>query len=288
MSGTSNKSHQGAVSTRKFYDDRGWARNDEGKFIDQDLFSFKEDGPLRQAGARLATDRVRKVIQSIGVPVRLLECGCGGTPVVALADLCKHFTAVDFSSRGLNEAANALAATGVKFDTQVADICKLQFDSDSFDAVYSAHVLYHIPSAAAQAAALAEMIRVVRPGGAIILTIANPRPFASPLRLLKRLIADTPGISTVARRLHPAPPLPYNPMSISWMRQQFRGLANVDVITGGIVSTWFNQNISERSILGSIAWKSIVGLEREMPHLSAYLGNYVTVIARKNLAGAGE
>jgi hypothetical protein len=25
-----------------------------------------------------------------------------------------------------------------------------------------------------------------------------------------------------------------------------------------------------------------------MPHLSAYLGNYVTVIARKNLAGAGE
>ena len=72
------------------------------------------------------------------------------------------------------------------------------------------------------------------------------------------------------------------------MRQQFRGLANVDVITGGIVSTWFNQNISERSILGSIAWKSIVGLEREMPHLSAYLGNYVTVIARKNLAGAGE
>jgi SAM-dependent methyltransferase len=248
-----------------------------------DLFGVWEDGPIRNAGHRARTARIREAIKAGHGAIRLLECGCGGSPAIELADLCKHFTAVDFSWRGVDEARKALAATGLAFDIQRADICGVPFVSDSFDAVYSAHVLYHIPSAAAQSAAIAEMIRVVRPGGVIILVVANPRPLASPLRLVKRLIADTPGVSTVAARLRPAPPLPYKPMTISWMRRQFQGRATVDVIGYAIASTWFNHHISERSFFGSRIWKMLIRLEKGMPHLSAHLGNYVTVIARKNV-----
>lgn len=282
MTDTSKGKSTGSVETREFYDSRGWVRKEDGKLVDTDLFGVKEDGPIRSAGHKARTARIREAIRAGSDAVRLLECGCGGTPAVELADLCEHFTAVDFSSRGLEEADKALVKTGVAFDVQRADICDLPFAAASFDAVYSAHVLYHIPSATAQAAAIGEMIRVVRPGGVIVLVVANPRPLASPARLLRRLIADIPGISMVGTRLRPSPPLPYKPMTISWMRRQFRGQAAVDVISYTIASTWINHHISEQSFLGSRFWKLLIRLEDRMPHLSAHLGNYVTVIARKN------
>src|SRR6185437_10902632 len=154
----------GTAETQEFYDARGWKRVG-GKLVDTDLFGVKEDGPLRQQGHGLRTERIRDAIRSAGAGVRFLECGCGGNPAIFLADLCSHYTAVDFSAVGIEEARQTLARTGVAFEAQVADICKLPFGDNSFDAIYSAHVLYHIPSKPSQAAAIAEMIRVVRPGG---------------------------------------------------------------------------------------------------------------------------
>src|SRR5688572_9034362 len=92
----------GAAETRQFYDQRGWARQGE-KLVDTDLFGVKEDGPIRQAGHRVRTERIREEVRSSRGEggARLLECGCGGNPATFLADLCAHFTAVDFSSRGL-------------------------------------------------------------------------------------------------------------------------------------------------------------------------------------------
>jgi len=271
----------GEAATQEFYDAQGWKRV-EGKLVDTDLFGVKEDGPIRREGHRLRSERIREAIRSAGAAVRFLECGCGGNPATDLADLCSHYTAVDFSALGIEEARKALARTGVPFEAQVADICKLPFGDNSFDAVYSAHVLYHIPSKVSQAAAIAEMIRVARPGGVIVLVLANPHPLTSPLRLMKRVIADTPGVSAVANRLRPPPPLPYKPMTISWTARQFRGKGSVDVIGYAIASTWMNQRISERTLVGSRLWKLMIGLEKGMPHLSARLGNYITVIARKH------
>ena len=283
-----NRQAGGAVETKEFYEKRGWVR-EGGKLVDTDLFGVTEDGPLRQAGHRVRLGRIREAIASAkpasGDGVKLLECGCGGNPAKFLVDLCSHFTAVDFSARGLEEAGKILAETGVTFETQAVDICKLPFADSSFDAVFSAHVLYHIPSAPSQAAAIAEMIRVVRPGGVIVLVLANPRPLAFPLRFAKRLIADTPGVSKVARKLRPPPPLPYQPMGISWTRRQFAGKAGVDVISYAIASVWFNRHISERSFLGSRIWKRVIRLEEQKPHLSARLGNFFTVIARKASPG---
>jgi ubiquinone/menaquinone biosynthesis C-methylase UbiE len=281
VTGESNQLVGGAVETKEFYDARGWKR-EGGKLVDTDLFGVKEDGPIRQEGHRLRSERIRDAIKSVGSGVRFLECGCGGTPATYLADLCSHFTAVDFSARGLEEAGKALSATGVAFETQVADICKLPIADNAYDAVYSAHALYHIPDASAQASAIKEMIRVTRPGGVIVLVLANPRPLVSPLRLVKRLIADTPGISTIASKLRPPPPLPYKPMTIAWTVKQFRGKASVSATSYAIASTWMNQKISERTAVGSRVWKTMVKLEEGMPRLSARLGNYVTFIARKN------
>ncbi len=51
---------------------------------------------------------------------------------------------------------------------QIADLTKLHFDSDSFDIVICSHVLEHVPD---DAAAFAEIRRVLKPGGkALLLT----------------------------------------------------------------------------------------------------------------------
>jgi SAM-dependent methyltransferase len=171
-----------------------------------------------------------------------------------------------------------LTRAGVPFELRQADICELPFASDSFDAVYSGHVLYHIPQPAAQQAALGEMLRVVRPNGVVLLVVANPRPLLFPLRLAKRLIADTPVVSNIARAIRPAPVLPYKPMSIGWMKRQFRGRARVEVISYGIPSVWCNQHVSEKTPIGQALWRTMIGLEKRFPHLSAHLGNFVAII----------
>ena len=55
----------------------------------------------------------------------------------------------------------------------VGDGARLPFGDDVFDVVVSFSVIDHIPSAEARAAAVAEMCRVLRPGGHLVLTLPN-------------------------------------------------------------------------------------------------------------------
>jgi ubiquinone/menaquinone biosynthesis C-methylase UbiE len=272
----------GAPEAKAFYDREGWTRPTEGtRLVDTDLFGVREDGPIRIAGHKTRIDRIREAFASVGRGLSLIECGCGGNPAMFLTDLCARYTGVDFSSTGLDEARCQLSQTGVAFDVKEADICKLPFASDSFDASFSAHVLYHIPDPAAQAAAISEMLRVTRPGGMMILVVANPRPLLFPIRTIKRLIADSP-VKKFADKLRKKAPLPYKPMPMGWMRKQAeKGNADVEIISYAMASTWFNHRVSEKSALGGFLWRRLIGLEAKRPHLAARLGNYITLSARK-------
>jgi ubiquinone/menaquinone biosynthesis C-methylase UbiE len=120
----------------------------------------------------------------------------------------------------LCEAAAALERANVTFDTVEADITNLPFEDDTFDVVYSAHAIYHIDTVDSQAAALSEAMRLVRPGGRAIFVPANPFPLLFPYRLIRRVLAMTPGVNTVLNRLRAKPPLPYLPMPLGWMKGQ--------------------------------------------------------------------
>src|SRR6185295_5119274 len=100
-----------------------------------------------------------------GTGLNLIEAGCGGNPSMDLLDLCSHYTGVDISTTGLQVAEERLRDAGVPFALQGADVCDLPFEDESFDAAYSAHVIYHIADPAAQRAAFREIARVVRSAG---------------------------------------------------------------------------------------------------------------------------
>jgi ubiquinone/menaquinone biosynthesis C-methylase UbiE len=90
---------------------------------------------------------------------RILEVGCGrGYLTQRVQRIAPATTGID-----LNPEAIANAVTG---GVQVMDAQRLEFADRTFDRIYSFHAIEHIPDLAG---AFAEMDRVLKPGGRILL-----------------------------------------------------------------------------------------------------------------------
>lgn len=270
----------GTAGTRDYYQERGWAEED-GEIVEATLFGSKEDGPLRRGAFEASMARVRGALSSAGTPLRLLELGCGGHPETRILDLCAHYTGIDFSMPGLRVAAGTLAEHDVGASLVAGDICSLPMVAGELDAVYSAHVLYHVAEEASQRAAFEEVVRVLRPGGVAVLIVANPRPLLFPGRAVKRLIADTPVLADVANRFRPPPPIPFKPLTIGTMRGFLEPHGEVDVVTAGIPTVGFNQRVTEYGGVGRRLWRAIHWLETDHPEAATRLGNYVQITFTK-------
>ena len=84
---------------------------------------------------------------------------------------------VDVSPAVVGQARAAFGPTPL--GASVADVRRLPFGDDSFDAIYSMGTIEHF---AESEAALVEMIRVLRPGGRIVLGVPNRYdPFGRPI-----------------------------------------------------------------------------------------------------------
>jgi SAM-dependent methyltransferase len=88
-------------------------------------------------------------------PTRVLDVGCGDGRLPSLF-AAPEVVAVDTSA----DAVERAAARGL--DAQLADATALPFGDGSFDVVTCNHMLYHLPD---PDQALAEFVRVLRPGG---------------------------------------------------------------------------------------------------------------------------
>lgn len=269
--------HKGSPATKDFYDRVGWRRRD-GVLVDTLLFG-STGGPIRDA---LEFQRNERLVQAVGAGSRMAELGCGGSPAVSLARQCASYTAVDFSSVGLREAAAALVDANVSFETIEADITRLPFEDGAFDVVYSAHAIYHIDSVAGQVAAFQEAMRIVRPGGRAIFVMANPFPILFPLRLIRRVLAMTPGLNAALNRFREKPVLPYLPLSMGWMRRQLRKWGDVRITGHAAPSHQFDRRVSETATFGRLAWRLIHWLETDHADAAAQLGCYVVILVDKS------
>lgn len=98
----------------------------------------------------------------VGRSGSLLDIGCGaGATLYAMDHLPRDVVGVDFSAPSLELAAQALpSATFLE-----AEAAALPFPDDRFDAALSCGVALYFPDLTYARAALAEMVRVLRPGG---------------------------------------------------------------------------------------------------------------------------
>lgn len=101
---------------------------------------------------------------------RLLEVGVGtGLLALPLVERGFRVVGVDLSAPMILRTREK-AGAGAPLGLAVADATRLPFRSGSFDAAFMRHVLHLVPS---WESALAEVVRVVRPGGRFLVSITD-------------------------------------------------------------------------------------------------------------------
>lgn len=110
-------------------------------------------GPLLPQGARIA------------------DLGCGtGSLSVLLAELGHRVVGVDFAPRMVAAATSKAAAAGVEATFLVGDAAAPGLAEGEFDVVLCRHVLWAMPD---PSAALAQWVRLLAPGGSLLLVEGN-------------------------------------------------------------------------------------------------------------------
>lgn len=104
----------------------------------------------------------------------ILDVGCGnGRDLLPLLEAGCICTAIDCSPQMVAEARKRLPpAHAARCELLVADAVRLPLADASFDAVFCSEVIEHIPD---WRSAIAEMARVLRPGGKLVITTPNRR-----------------------------------------------------------------------------------------------------------------
>jgi ubiquinone/menaquinone biosynthesis C-methylase UbiE len=137
---------------------------------------------------RQAAIEVPLMVRALGLPAggRVLEVGCGrGVAMPALARLLSpaRLAGLDLDSGLLEEARGRADAAGIAVELVPGDVRRMPFPDGSFDLVVDFGTCYHIARAAQ---ALAEIARVLAPGGLFVHETPLSQLFAHPLRSFGR------------------------------------------------------------------------------------------------------
>lgn len=132
-----------------------------------DTFSTTYERERHRGYHALIDDLEADLVRRHAPGPRVLELGCGtGLVLERIARFARGAVGADLSAGMLSHARRR------GLDVVQADACSLPFRDAAFDAVASFKVLAHVPDVAR---ALAEIARVTRPGGRMVLEFYNRR-----------------------------------------------------------------------------------------------------------------
>src|SRR5262245_13956449 len=133
------------------------------------------------------------MVRALGLPTggRVLEVGCGrGVAIPVLARLLRptRLAGLDIDSALLDEARAHADAEGIAVELVPGDVRCMPFPDGAFDLVVDFGTCYHIARAAE---ALAEIARVLAPGGLFVHETPLSQLFAHPFRSFGRRMPRT-------------------------------------------------------------------------------------------------
>jgi ubiquinone/menaquinone biosynthesis C-methylase UbiE len=211
--------------SRQFLEQKRIHEQWESDYLNPDLESFYDQAMVR-------------VVQLLGARpgATILDGGCGyAFHAARLAQQGLKVTGVDFSAAALKQARAFVNQRGLgdRIELREGDLLNLPFPDNHFDYVSSWGVLMHIPEVEK---ALAELVRVCKPGGGIALMENNVhslhvRLWEPGLRLVKTLLRRrNPEIRRSPRGKEEwyqdgsAGGLLVRKVDVSWLEAQMRGL----------------------------------------------------------------
>jgi len=105
----------------------------------------------------------------------VIDIGCANgysTLQQAAAHRLRSIVGVDYSGSMIEHAKDRLAQSSVncQMSFEVGDVRSLPFDSEAFDVAYTTRVIINLPTWNEQCKAIDECMRVVKPGGTLVLS----------------------------------------------------------------------------------------------------------------------
>ncbi len=164
-------------------------------------FNVHDAAGYEQLMGRWSRKLAPKFIDFAGVAdgEKVLDVGCGtGSLTFALADAArlKEIAAIDYSPVFVEEATRR--NTNPRIKIREADACALPFEDRTFDRAFALLVLHFVPEAGK---AVAEMRRVVRPGGVVAAAVWDHLGGMPGMRMMVDTVA---ALSEGGRRLRAA------------------------------------------------------------------------------------
>jgi ubiquinone/menaquinone biosynthesis C-methylase UbiE len=153
-----------------------------------DRYSTRYEAERRRGYFEIIHELEFEKVRPLAGGTRTLEVGCGtGLMLERVHQVAADARGVDIST-GMLEVARAKGLNAV-----IGSATDLPFPEESFDLVYSFQVLAHVPDIRK---ALAEMARVTKPEGRMVLEFYNPYSLKGCNDLLLKLIGRNPGVNT--------------------------------------------------------------------------------------------
>jgi SAM-dependent methyltransferase len=264
---------------RRHYEEFGWQPAGAGAFQES---RFVDARPVMAQYYAESHTRAGAVFRDGGG--LLLDAGCGGHPMRDYGRGFRRHVCVDFSPRGLAGARRQLGARGLYV---VADVVRLPFKPSVFDGAVNAYNLFHVPREE-QAAAVAELARVLRPGrpGVVLYGRATSRlaalrrplgrRFPALRRWRQRLLGRVPAPAGVEELYYFAHPP-------RWFRRLLGGLGvqHVDTRCLRLVDEQVTRRAVPDNALGRRMMGAIRALERRAPRrLAPVAAHYVVTFRR--------
>jgi SAM-dependent methyltransferase len=263
---------------REFYDQYGWVSH--AGVSGEDALFRDFSAPYYPYHARVDA---RTLSCFAGLEGSLLIAGSGDLPAMHLA-IARRFsdtTCLDLSKVAIEIARRKLEGRGQFILGSILDI---PLAADHFDAVYCAHVIYHIDKDR-QHDAIRELIRVTRPGGRVIVIYGNPRSLPSRIVTVKGRL---PFFWKLRRhRSHPRPavaerpPLYYFAHPLYWWRQ-FSDQCDVQMKPWDVMANTQEEAILLNDTVAALGYRLCSWLESSCPGAAARWWQYVLVMLTKN------
>jgi SAM-dependent methyltransferase len=122
-------------------------------------------------------ERVVEVVEYLPAGARILDLGCGaGRHLAYLAKQGFNVVGTDIARRGLSYSRQKLEALDAPVCLTCSDMTAIPHADEVFDAVISIHVIFHNPMAGLRRS-IAEIYRVLKPGGMALITFQSTRSY---------------------------------------------------------------------------------------------------------------
>jgi SAM-dependent methyltransferase len=283
MGGSAIMDEDPSEIVRSFFDNYGWVEGPEG--LSGEEKQSRRFRPAYRAYTRGSAERTLACFRSrTGTS---LFAGCGDMPEthVRLARQFSKIYCMDISRVALERARERLGGSAAYL---LESITETKLEDNSVDAVYCAHVIYHI-GRALQERAVQQLIRVTRRGGRIVVIYANPgSPFTFPgamMRWAKRLRSRNAGALTPTWATADAvPELYYHVNPLRWWRR-FEGNCRIEFLPWEIIGSRPASALLWSDGMASAFYRAAGWAEARVPALAVRLWQYPIIVLDKKKAG---